>query len=144
MLEIADPVDKYIRKRGDAAGFPETRFADIVSHPEGRDFSRSRALPVTMERHKTHSLIRLEGELNVTSAAELKGLLLEGLASGGDLKVDLERAEEIDVSVMQLLWAAGREASRTGSSLVIRGSEAAVMAARDAGFERFPGEPPQV
>lgn len=100
-------------------------------------------MPVTMERHKTHPLVRLEGEFTVTSAAELKGVLIEGLAFGGELKVDLERAEEIDISVMQLLWAAGREASRTGSSLVIRAPEAIATAARDAGFERFPGEPLQ-
>jgi anti-sigma B factor antagonist len=96
-------------------------------------------LPVTMERHETQSLIRLEGDLTVTSAAELKSVLLEGLASGKDLQLDLERAEEIDITVMQLLWAAGREADRTGARIVIHVSEAAGMAAREAGFERFPG-----
>ena len=84
-------------------------------------------------------MIRLAGEFTLTSAAELKNLLLQGLASGNDLRLDLEQAEEIDITVMQLLWAAGREADRKGASLAIQMSDAAAMAARDAGFERFPG-----
>ena len=100
-------------------------------------------MPVTMERHETRSLIRLEGDLTVTSAAELKSFLLEGLAIGKDLQLDLAGVEEIDITVMQLLWAAGRDAGRTGAGIMIHVSEAAGMAAREAGFERFPGEPLQ-
>ncbi|MGA2182241.1 MAG: STAS domain-containing protein [Bryobacteraceae bacterium] len=93
-----------------------------------------------MERQEGHSLIRLEGEFTLTSAAELKTLLLEGLASRRDLWLDLERAEGIDITAMQLLWAAGREADRMGARIAIRVSEAAASDARNAGFERFPGE----
>jgi ABC-type transporter Mla MlaB component len=96
-------------------------------------------LPVTMERHESHELIRLEGELAVTSAAELQRVLIEGLASGRELQVDLQRAEAIDITVLQLLWAAEREAARTGARLALRVSDAAAGAAREAGFERFPG-----
>jgi anti-anti-sigma regulatory factor len=92
-----------------------------------------------MEQQESQSVIRLAGEFTLTSAAELKNLLLQGLASGNDLRLDLEQAEEIDITVMQLLWAAGREADRKGASLAIQMSDAAAMAARDAGFERFPG-----
>jgi anti-anti-sigma regulatory factor len=95
-------------------------------------------LPVAMERHETHSLIRLEGEVSITSAAELKEALLAGLSAGTDLHLDLENAGKIDVTVMQLLWAAGRDADRTGVALVSRVSEAAAAMARDAGFE-LPG-----
>jgi anti-sigma B factor antagonist len=96
-------------------------------------------LPVTTERHATHSLVRVEGELTITSAAELKEALLAALAAGTNLHLDLERAETIDVTVMQLLWAAGREADRTGIALACRLSEAAAAMAREAGFERLPG-----
>ena len=96
-------------------------------------------MSVTGEQHATHLLIRLENTVSFTSADELKKLLLEGLASGKTLRLDLERAEEIDVTVMQLLWAAEREAARAGLGLVSRVSEAAAAAAREAGFERFPG-----
>jgi len=96
-------------------------------------------LSVTGEQHATRLLIRMENAVSFTSADELKKLLIEGLASGKELQLNLERAEEIDVTVMQLLWAAEREAARTGLGIVSRVSEAAATAARDAGFERFPG-----
>lgn len=72
------------------------------------------------------------------SAAEFKDLLLERLASGNDLRRDLEHPGEIDITVMQLLWAAGREADRTGTRIAIRVSDAAGLAAREAGFVRSP------
>ena len=96
-------------------------------------------MSVTMERNESHLLIRLEGAVNLTSAAELKGLLIEGLASGSELVLDLESADEIDITVMQLLWAAGREAARTGARVEIRMSEAAGVAMRAAGFDCYPG-----
>ena len=96
-------------------------------------------MAVTMERRESRSIIRLEGEFTVTSAAELKDMLLQGVTSGNDLLLDLERAEEIDITLLQLLWAAGREADRAGARIAIRLSGAAGTAAREAGFERFPG-----
>jgi anti-anti-sigma regulatory factor len=92
-----------------------------------------------MEQQESQSVIRLEGDFTLTSAAELKNLLLQGLASGNDLRLDLAQAEELDIPVMQLLWAAGREADRKGARITVQMSDAASMAARQAGFERFPG-----
>jgi anti-anti-sigma regulatory factor len=77
--------------------------------------------------------------VNVTSAEKLRSLLLEGLASDKDLQLDLERVEEIDVTVMQLLWAARRDADRAGKGIVIRVSKVAAATAREIGFQRFPG-----
>lgn len=98
-------------------------------------------MPVTLERQKSYSLIRLEGECTVTSAAELKSALIEGLAEGKDLRLDLEPAEEIDITTLQLLWAVGRAAERAGAAVSVRLSGAAERAARDAGFQTFPGLP---
>jgi anti-anti-sigma regulatory factor len=92
-----------------------------------------------MQRRDTDLLIRLEDVVTVTSAEELKSLLLEGLVSGRVVHLDLERAEEIDVTVLQLLWAARREADRKGTRIVIRVSNPVAAAARGVGFERFPG-----
>src|SRR5580704_12485503 len=96
-----------------------------------------------MERHESHSLIRLEGECVLNSAADLKSTLLEGFAAGKDLHLDLESAGEIDITVLQLLWAAGGESKRTGVGIAIRVSEAAGLAAREVGFELFPCDPLQ-
>ena len=96
-------------------------------------------MAVIMERQESQAVIRLEGEFTLASAVELKNLLVQGLASGNDLRLDLEQAVDIDIAVMQLLWAAGREAGRVGLSLAIQVPDAAAKAAREAGFERFPG-----
>jgi anti-anti-sigma factor len=96
-------------------------------------------LPVTLELLESHSLIRLQGEFNIASAVELKQALLEGLAAGTDLHLDLEKLTICDITALQLLWAAGKEAARTGVKFVAPVTEAAAQAAREAGFELFPG-----
>ncbi len=96
-------------------------------------------MPLTVDRHGTRWLISLEGEVNITSAAQLKGLLLEGLAAAQELELDLERVSEIDVAVLQLVWAAGREAARAGLGFASRLSQQAATVARDLGFDGFPG-----
>jgi MFS superfamily sulfate permease-like transporter len=96
-------------------------------------------LPVSTEYREDRSIVRFEGEILVTSIAEIRRLLLEELASGRDLLLDLKHAEEIDLSFMQLLWATGSEAERGGIKVGIRLSETVAATAREAGFERFPG-----
>jgi ABC-type transporter Mla MlaB component len=91
-------------------------------------------LPVSVEKDEARYLIRLEGEVGLAEAAELKSLLLEGLASGRTLQLDLKRIAEIDVTVMQLLQAALREADQAGTVMTARMSEAAESALRGAGF----------
>ncbi|MGA3023498.1 MAG: STAS domain-containing protein [Bryobacteraceae bacterium] len=95
-------------------------------------------MPIALQRHESHWLIGLEGRIAIESAAELKQLLLEWLAAGKDLELDLQGAEEIDITIMQLLWAAGREAARTGAGIVGRASNASILAVRDAGFAQMP------
>ena len=84
-------------------------------------------------------LICLEGQLNLTSAVEVKSRMLDWLASGKDLELDLRQVEEMDITVLQVLFSGGREAAARGVGLVTRMSEAAAKAARDAGFDPMPG-----
>jgi hypothetical protein len=80
----------------------------------------------------------------MASAAELKALLMEGLASPQKIEVDLERAGEIDLTVLQLLWAAHQagagRADGESRGFVCRAPEALATLARQAGFESFPGQ----
>jgi anti-anti-sigma regulatory factor len=96
-------------------------------------------LSVTTERREGQSVVRFEGEILVTSIAEIKRQLLEELAVGCDLFLDLTGAQEIDLSLMQLLWATGSEAERSGVKVALSLSEAAAATALEAGFDRFPG-----
>ena len=86
-------------------------------------------------------MIRLEGQITLTSAAKLQGLLLEWLAGGKDLELDLGCAEEIDITILLLRWAAAREAASAGVKIAGRASQAASIAARDSGFAQIPGFP---
>ncbi len=96
-----------------------------------------------VDRNETRWLFRLEGDFNMSSAAELKRVLLEGLASGQPLELDLERAGQIDITFLQLLWLAEQAAARAGLGLVSRVPESAAALARAAGFDSFPGAPAQ-
>jgi len=99
-----------------------------------------RRVPVTLEQSETLCVIRLNGEINIGSAAELKKLLLQALASGRELRVDLEHATELDVTAWQLLWAAEREARGSGRGFTLAGRVPGEisLAVGDAGFEKFP------
>ena len=106
-------------------GFPEPIEGDSV--------------PVTLDQGEALCSIRLEGEVTIASAAELKKLLLQALASGSELRVELEGATELDITSLQLLWAAGREARRSGRGFTLAGKvpEEISAMANDAGFEDF-------
>jgi anti-anti-sigma regulatory factor len=96
-------------------------------------------LSAEVETLDDYSVIRLDGACTLASAGDLKRLLVEGLASGKNLRVDLDGVEEIDLAALQLLWAVGREAERAGVGIAVRVTEAVVSAARAAGFERIAG-----
>jgi anti-anti-sigma regulatory factor len=136
-LDTRDPADKVLSER--ATRQDAGLFAPVTSNLDAGNPREESGLPVIVEELEGYSLIRLEGECTLTSAAELKRLLVEGLASGRELRLDLARLEEIDITAMQLLWAAGRQAERAGAGIAIRMSEAAGKTTREAGFERLPG-----
>lgn len=96
-------------------------------------------MPVTVQQNESRWVIRLEGQVNIASAAELKTLLLDWLAAGKDLELDLDTAEDIDITVLQLLWAAGREASRVGLGFAGHASTQTLLAMQNAGFDQMPG-----
>lgn len=99
----------------------------------------------TLERHVDSWMIRLEGELTLACAGELKTLLsqwvAEGKSAGKSLELNLEGVEEIDITVMQLVWAAARDAANAGLRVTGRASDAVMRTVRDAGFDLAAGSP---
>lgn len=81
----------------------------------------------------------MEGQITLASAGELKPLLVEWLAAPKDLEIDLQRVQEMDITIMQLLWSAMREAAQKGAVMAVLASHPAAAAARDAGFAQLPG-----
>jgi len=97
-------------------------------------------VPVTLEQKDTLTFIHLEGGIDIGCAAELKDLLIEKLKSGSAVYVSLESATGLDVTAVQLLWAAAREAQRVGVEFGFKGQtpETVRCALAEAGIEEFP------
>ncbi|HMD71381.1 MAG TPA: STAS domain-containing protein [Bryobacteraceae bacterium] len=98
-------------------------------------------MPITVQQSESEWEISIAGQATLASAGELKAVLLEWLAAGKHLRLDLGAVEDIDIPHMQLLLAAAREAAGRGVQIACRASSAAAAAARDAGFAQIPGFP---
>ncbi len=84
-------------------------------------------MPVNLEQDESSSLVRLEGDIGIECAAELKELLIRGLRTGRSMRVSLESARELDVTAIQLLWAASREARAAGAVFAFEGPATAAV-----------------
>jgi len=62
-------------------------------------------------------VLRIEGELTIYRAVELKQVLLAAVAANEAVEVDLSQVSEFDSAGLQLLLLAKREAGATGRSL---------------------------
>lgn len=70
-----------------------------------------------MSTAATPGRLEIKGELNIFTAAELRLQLLEALATGTELEVDLSQVSEIDSAGLQLLIAAKRDAAARQQTL---------------------------
>ena len=94
---------------------------------------------IVREETGTGNELRLEGAIDIGCASELKSLLTEALGSSRDLRVSLEGATYLDVTAVQLLWAASEEARRSAIAFAISdvAPEAVTAALAEAGFTSF-------
>ena len=103
---------------------------------------------IALKQGKESSAIRLEGVIDIASAAELKAVLLDALKRGKPVTIALDSSAGLDVTAIQLLWAAQREATVSGVGFTIAGPVPARVSAtlKEAGFDSFPvpadGDPP--
>ncbi|MGA2887491.1 MAG: STAS domain-containing protein [Terracidiphilus sp.] len=97
-------------------------------------------MSLTVEQSESQNVILLEGAIDIASAGELKELLLKALGSGKKkLRVSFDGATALDVTAVELLWAAEREAAKAGVEFSFAGQAApeALAALADAGLETF-------
>lgn len=85
-------------------------------------------------------VIGLEGVAGIEGAPELKKLLVGALGSGKEVRVSVEGATDLDVTVIELLWAAAREAKAASVGFALEGQVPATvaLALAGAGFHEFP------
>jgi hypothetical protein len=85
---------------------------------------------ILFDHERTPQVIRLEGVVDVGSAAELKAALVSAVERGGATEIAVAEATEMDVTAMQLLWA-GKTA---GLTVTGPWREAVAASWQDAGF----------
>ena len=99
-------------------------------------------MPVTLEREEELSTIRLEGEVGIASAADLKSHLIQALGCSKQVRVSLQSVTDLDVTAVQLLWAARREAKASSVAFAIDGPIPSMVLSSllQAGFDDFATE----
>lgn len=95
---------------------------------------------ITLEQDQESTRICLDATIDISSAAELKKTLMETLRRGKAVRLDLGKVSEIDVTGVQLLSAAERQARLTGIEFSSASAFTASVASglRALGFEGFP------
>lgn len=88
-------------------------------------------MPIRAETHDGVSLLHLEGDLTIYTAAELKAELMPHLAQRQEREIDLSGVSEIDCAGLQLLILAKREAARHATPLRLSGHSRAVLEVLD-------------
>lgn len=93
-------------------------------------------MSISLGQADDSSRICLEGAVDIASATELKKSFLEALAAGKEIRVSVETATDLDVTAVQLIWAAKREAKRLGLGFSFEGqpSEAVQGTLASVGF----------
>jgi len=97
-------------------------------------------LGITVEQREGSTAIRLEGIIDISSAAELKTVLMDALNPGKAVHVSFAESADLDITAFQLLWAADREARASGAGLAPAGQvpDRILNTLKDAGIETFP------
>lgn len=96
------------------------------------------SMSVSVEQQEAIRVVHLGGEIAIASAMEVKEALVLALASGKDIYLDLEHATDLDITALQLLWAAKRGATESGGCFTIAGEapESILNGVLEAGFEK--------
>jgi anti-anti-sigma factor len=97
------------------------------------------SLSIQCEADESTCVLRLADEVDINSSVELKQSLVDAIASGKELHLDLQAGPSLDITAIQLLWAARHEIEQRGSNFVIAGDvpEIITSALQDAGIEPF-------
>ncbi len=84
-------------------------------------------MPIHAETKDGLSFLKIEGDMTIYTAAELKAGLMPCITQPGEREIDLSGVSEIDSAGLQLLLLAKREAARHASPLRLTGHSRAVL-----------------
>lgn len=96
-------------------------------------------MSITSAANETQCVINLQASVDISDAADLKQALLDALLSHKELCLDLTGVTDLDITAVQLLWAAAQESRKEGLSFTVIGAvpEEITSTVRDAGFDAF-------
>lgn len=82
------------------------------------------------------SFLKLDGEVNVSHATDLKDALIQSLEKAETVEINLNDVTGIDLSCLQLLCSAHRTAAKEGKTLTIKDPSLPmyIEARKNAGF----------
>ena len=97
-------------------------------------------MAIAIDASESANLVFLEGTVDISSAAELKAALLLSLDSGREVCISLDKVSYLDLTAIQLLWAAEQQARRSSVVFRISGQmpELVSTALAEAGFPSIP------
>ena len=93
-------------------------------------------MTIGLSQSESETVVVLEGTIDISSAAELKGTLIKALGLGKEVSISLDSATYLDVTAVQLLWAAEHQARLSGVALRFSGqlSDLVLTTLADAGL----------
>jgi anti-anti-sigma regulatory factor len=92
---------------------------------------------ITAERAGNGLRLTIAGGLTVENAGAIKKALLEALEDEAEVHLELGEATSVDLSFMQILFAARAKAEAEGKVLTASSPRALALAAEEAGFPRL-------
>jgi anti-anti-sigma factor len=97
-------------------------------------------LPITLNEEQTRCVVRLQGDVDPADSGQLKRALVEAIAAHKELRVELAEVTDLDVTAVQLLWAAKHAAEQANTQWTAEGiPEPVLLALRETGFGSFLG-----
>lgn len=83
--------------------------------------------------------IKLDGDLSVANASDLKGALVKVLDNADAIEIELDKVTSIDFASLQLMCSANLTADKMGKTLTVKDPSAPVFkeAWSNAGFENY-------
>ena len=84
-------------------------------------------MPISSTNKNGQSLLHIEGDMTIYTAAEMKNELMTHMVQPREQEIDLSEVSEMDSAGLQILILAKREAERHGTSLQLTGHSRAVL-----------------
>lgn len=79
-------------------------------------------VPITLDQRPDVSVVALDGDVDIQAASELKGILLAALLCRREVQVELAGLTTLDITILQLLWAAQQAADKSGTQVILTGA----------------------